>query len=61
MNITDRPGRFYALLILSPGLFICGIYNKKNIYIFLFLILNGLLLFIYELFWILFKNDETTL
>ena len=48
MNITDRPGRFYALLILSPGLLICGICNKKNIYIFLFLILNGLLLFIYE-------------
>jgi membrane-bound ClpP family serine protease len=61
MNIIDRPGRFYALLILSPGLIFCGINTNKNKYIQLFLILNGLLLFIYELFWISFKNDETIL
>lgn len=63
MNITDRPGRYYALLILSPGLVLCGLKNliNKNKFVSIFLILNGIILFIYELYWLSFKNDETIL
>jgi hypothetical protein len=70
MYITDRPGRFYALCILSPTLVYSGIiikkdnnkeHNKKYNKISSFLIFNGTILFLYELFWLSFKNDETIL
>lgn len=62
MYITDRPGRFYALFILSPILVYSGIrINNYNKIISWFLILNGIILFVYELFWLSFKNDETIL
>ena len=70
MHITDRPGRFYALCILSPSMMHIGIKIKNedklryvNSYkqISKFLIFNGIILFLYELYWLSFKNDETTI
>ena len=70
MFITDRPGRFYALCILSPFLIFSGIKIKNNnkllksmeyYYMSRFLIFNGGLLFLYELYWLSFKNNETIL
>ena len=48
MNFTDQPGRIFAIFIFAPLLIYKGyIYND---YI---LILLGILLFIWDLYWIL--------
>ena len=59
MKISDRPGRFFALLIFSPLLLYCGNTIKndyKNIYMILSIL--GILLFLYELYWVLKKPSE---
>ena len=59
MNLTDKPGRIFALVIFSPTLFIIGLRIRycdlmsSNILLFLSLILFG-----YELFWIVTKPCE---
>lgn len=57
-KITERPGRYFAILIFSPLLIYCGVkirqdYNDiSNILIFL-----AILLFVYEMFWICLKDN----
>ena len=57
-KITERPGRYFAILIFSPLLIYSGIkirqdYNDiSNILIFL-----AILLFVYEMFWICLKDN----
>ncbi len=53
MNISEQPGRLFAIFILSPYLIFCG-YKYKNIILFIL----GILFFIYELFWITFYNPK---
>jgi len=45
--MTDKYGRLFGVLILSPYLVYCGYIYNNNI-----LLIFGVLLFIYELFWI---------
>lgn len=59
-KITDRPGRYFAILIFSPTLAYCAITVRKNhedisniLYFF------SILLFIYEMFWICCKDNES--
>jgi len=60
MNITDRPGRFFALLIFAPFLLFCGYKIKRDYLLYgIILIIFGFGLFFYELYWISFKNFET--
>ena len=59
MIITDQPGRFIALFILSPLLLISGILLLKTnnvkikFTIALILIIISIIFFFYELFWVL--------
>jgi len=60
MKLTDRPGRYCAIFIFSPLLFISAIlvYDCEK-YVSYILLSLSTSLFIYELFWINFKKDET--
>lgn len=59
MKITDRPGRYFAIFIFSPTLFVCGIINMScNIYTSYVLFLFSIGLFSYETYWISFKPEE---
>ncbi len=53
--ITDQPGRLFAILFFSPYLIYCGIkYND------IILIILGILLFLYECFWICTSGPQVT-
>ena len=59
-KITDRPGRYFAILIFSPTLIYCGIIVRKNHPdISNILCFFAILLFIYEMFWICCKDNES--
>ena len=59
MKITDRPGRYCAIFIFSPTLFVCGIINIEcNIYISFIFFLFSTTLFCYEIYWISFTQEE---
>ena len=54
MKITDQPGRLFAIFIFAPLLiYKACIYNDKSL---LFL---GILLFLWDLFWILNYSPKT--
>ena len=59
MDITDRPGRFFALFLFAPFLFYTAItinpHYKKISFI---LLLLSHLLFFYELLWICKGNND---
>lgn len=56
MDITNRPGRLFAILIFSPTLIYIGYNIKKNYKIYSYILFFlGRLLFLYELYWILYK------
>lgn len=59
MKITDRPGRAFALIIMSPTQLIIAnnIFKDYNIEG-LILVLFGIGLFCYELFWVLNTKCE---
>ena len=48
MKITDQPGRVFAILIFSPLLIYKGITYED-----ITLILLGILLFLWDLYWIM--------
>ncbi len=48
MKITDQPGRVFAILIFSPLLIYKGIIYEDII-----LILFGILLFLWDLYWVM--------
>ena len=56
MDITDQPGRIFAILIFSPLL----IY-KGGIYEDYILILLGILLFLWDLYWIINYPPKSSL
>ena len=59
MKITDRPGRYFAIFIFSPTLFVCGIINMRcSIYTSYILIVFSIGLFCYESYWISFRPEE---
>ena len=59
MKITDRPGRAFALIIMSPTLLIIANNIFKDYKIEgLILALFGIGLFCYELFWVLNTKCE---
>ena len=61
MKITDRPGRYFAIIIFAPTQFYCGIVIREDyLNISNILILLSILLFIYEIFWIFYKNNKTS-
>lgn len=51
MAITDYPARCFAVFIFAPFLIIRGIKYKDNI-----LILLGILLFVYEIFCMIYSK-----
>ena len=51
--ITDQPGRLFAILFFSPYLIYSGIKYNDTI-----LIILGILLFLYECFWICNKGPQ---
>lgn len=64
MILTDQPGRYIALIVVTPGLLIMGIilvntYKLKyNKIIGILLIIFSIIFFIYELIWILFYPSK---
>lgn len=59
MLITDQPGRIFAIIILSPSLFVGGILliNSNNVKLrktigFILMIIS-IIFFFYELFWVI--------
>lgn len=59
MFISDQPGRIFAIVILSPSLFVGGILliNSNNVKlrktIGSILIIISVIFFFYELFWVI--------
>jgi len=59
-KITDRPGRYFGVFIFAPVLFYCSIIVRKNHeYVSNTLIFFSTLLFVYEMFWICYKDNRT--
>ena len=57
-KITDRPGRYFTVLIFAPVLFYCGFIVRENhINVSNTLISFSILLFVYEMFWICYKDN----
>lgn len=57
-KITDRPGRYFGVLIFAPVLFYCGFIVRENhINVSNTLISFSILLFVYEMFWICYKDN----
>ncbi len=59
MLISDQPGRIFAIIILSPSLFVGGILliNSNNVKLrktigFILMIIS-IIFFLYELFWVI--------
>ena len=48
--MQDQPGRIFAITVFAPLLIYKGYQYKDN-----FLIFFGILLFIWDLYWLLFK------
>ena len=61
MKITDRPGRYAAIFIITPLLLICafGVRSCNPRYACI-LVLIAVSLFFYELFWISRNLEEVT-
>ena len=59
-KLTDRPGRYFAIFIFAPTLLYCGITVRPHYSsISNVLILLSILLFVYEMFWICCKENQT--
>ncbi len=58
-KITDRPGRYFAIIIFTPVLIYCAI-TVRDTYITVsnILIFFATLLFFYELFWICYCDNK---
>lgn len=58
-SVTDRPGRYFALLVFAPFLVYAG-FTILNDYetIGILLIILGFLLFLYELFWVSCRSTD---
>ena len=57
-KITERPGRYFAIFIFAPVLLYCGFIDRNNhINVSNTLIFFSVLLFVYEMFWICYKNN----
>ncbi len=59
-TITDRPGRYFAIIIFSPTLIYCAASVRKNhpdISNILYFLASTL--FFYEMFWICCKDYES--
>ena len=52
-KITDQPGRFLAVFVFSPILIYKGIRYKDA-----FLLVFGIVLCIWDLFWIIFRKPS---
>ena len=50
---TDQPGRYFAILVFAPILIFKGVYNSDYL-----LLILGLALFFWDLYWILFKKPK---
>ena len=55
MYITDQPGRYFAILYFSPLLIYKSYYYNDN-----FLFIFGILLFSWDLFWVINYPPKTT-
>ena len=53
MDVTDQPGRVFAVLVFGPLLILRGSHHKDAT-----LIALGVLLILYDLFWIVFKEPK---
>ena len=59
-KLTDRPGRYFAIFIFAPTLLYCGITVRPHYSIISSeLIIFSILLFVYEMFWICFKQNKS--
>jgi len=59
--LSDRPGRYFALLVMSPLLVLVGVRVGSSLHLkreSLLLIWLGILLFSYELFWVSRTGSE---
>jgi hypothetical protein len=53
MKITDQPGRLFAVIVFAP-LLICKGFGYNDI----ILIILGILIFIYDLFWLIYYPSK---
>ena len=57
--VSDRPGRYFAILVFSPTLLIIARrIQEKYVYEALVLKALGVLLFVYEMYWITRSDAE---
>ncbi len=58
-KLTDKPGRYFAIFIFSPTLFVCSIIVRKHYKkVSLILFILSMLLFFYEFYCILYKPPD---
>jgi hypothetical protein len=50
---TDQPGRYFAIFVFAPILIFKGVYSSDYL-----LLILGLALFFWDLYWILFKKPK---
>ena len=53
MKITDQPGRLFAVIVFAP-LLICKGFGYNDI----ILLILGILIFIYDLFWLIYYPSK---
>lgn len=59
-TITDRPGRYFGSFVFSPTLLYCGITVRPHYSnISKTLVLFSSMLFLYEMFWIVYRDNKT--
>ena len=56
MIVTDQPGRIFAVLVFAPYLVYRGLVHCDRL-----LAALGVVLFLYEMFWLLSKPPKTAL
>jgi hypothetical protein len=52
---TDQIGRYFAIFIFAPILIFKGLYNSDKL-----LLILGIALFYWDLYWILFRNPKVS-
>jgi hypothetical protein len=56
MIVTDQPGRIFAVIIFAPYIVCRGLTHRDTL-----LIVLGVTLFLYEMFWLLSKPPKMAL
>lgn len=56
MIVTDQPGRIFAVIVFAPYIVYCGLVHRDTL-----LLVLGVALFLYEMFWLLSRPPKMAL